>query len=303
MSHHERDIVPGKRSTPEPYVGRGPPSSPSQRLHPQLGFPRASQEALAQREIVRVSRRTLSPMQSSPGGIAQGQSAPSLGSSADERERPSKRARFNPIPDGRPSRTLSPMPPLPLGRGAADGTHGSRRKEQKFFMTTGASHESEHTIGYAVAHPFTKRSSKEGGRLERNAPAYQEVRNAHRGHVGTGSGQNADEYRAHQRVALVANGADGVSIAVQLNQLEYGHQKNFRGADTSPDQAIADKSYARMVGSMRTVHHSVRDGQLTAQEVSGDAQREMLMARQLARNGDHKMPIGDQIRRLKSFLG
>jgi hypothetical protein len=108
MSHNERDIVPGKRSTAQLYVGRGQPSSPSQRLHPQLGFPMASPEALAQREMVRVSRRTLSPMQSSPGGIAQRPFAPPLGPHAGPS--PSKRAR----PD--PTTLLSPMGSPPTGQ-------------------------------------------------------------------------------------------------------------------------------------------------------------------------------------------
>ena len=46
-----------------------PPMSPSGRLHPEFGFPMASPEVLAQRRMVRVSRPTLSPMQSPYGGM------------------------------------------------------------------------------------------------------------------------------------------------------------------------------------------------------------------------------------------
>lgn len=58
---------PNKRSHDEMMA---PPSmSPSGRLHPEFGFPMASPEVLAQRRMLRVSRPTLSPMQTPSSGI------------------------------------------------------------------------------------------------------------------------------------------------------------------------------------------------------------------------------------------
>ena len=81
----------------------------------KMSSKRGHDEMIAPSEIPHPEQRTLSPMPSSPGGIAQRQSAHPLGTSANEHERPSpsKKARHGNIPGGRPPPPLSPMPSSP----------------------------------------------------------------------------------------------------------------------------------------------------------------------------------------------
>jgi hypothetical protein len=114
------------------------------------------------------------------------------------------------------------------------GMHGSKKKEQRRLSdtyginVTGDTHESEHTVGFE---PLNQSSGLKRGKehraksLENRAPAYQEVKELHRDHIGTGttntrdeSGMNSHEYRQAQR-SLIETG--DVSSAVQLNQLGY----------------------------------------------------------------------------------
>lgn len=142
------------------------------------------------------------------------------------------------------------------------GQYGAANSERELFASDGlrftpvrvpgASHESEHVVGYAVL-AFNGPKRKSGGlaaTVENQAPAYLEVNPLHRLHVGTGTSQEATQYRAEQRSLLTQTrteqvaGPDGaaawqpgaqpiekrVSSAFQLNQLHYAPM--FRQAET-----------------------------------------------------------------------
>lgn len=128
------------------------------------------------------------------------------------------------------------------------GQHGYKKKEQNHLgnkykiKITGANpktpnefrFESEHVIGFDVlkSNIADKRGSNTALRaLENKAPAYQEIYNNHRTHIGTGtknaadqSGMNSSMYRASQRTAMEE---EMPSNAVQLNVMGYSQQKNF----------------------------------------------------------------------------
>jgi hypothetical protein len=126
------------------------------------------------------------------------------------------------------------------------GEHGAKKYEQKRLIDIydllvtgdkkiGPTHESEHPIGFeAINRDNDAKRGKNAmaKRLEMSAPAYQEEYDHHVKHIGTGnkkerdgSGMNAQEYRDSQRALLLANEP---GIAVQLNQLGYGHNKRFK---------------------------------------------------------------------------
>jgi Agrobacterium VirD5 protein len=126
------------------------------------------------------------------------------------------------------------------------GTHGAKAFEQKRLYDIynllvtgdkkiGATHESEHPIGFEAINRDNdaKRGKNDmAKRLEMFAPAYQEEYDHHRNHIGTGNskerdgtGMNSQEYRDSQRALLLANEP---GIAIQLNQLGYGHDKTFK---------------------------------------------------------------------------
>ena len=139
------------------------------------------------------------------------------------------------------------------------GTHGYKKTEQdrlKRMMldsVSGKTHQSEHPIGFEPINQTNE--TKRGGKgrtqeLENNAPAYQEEYDAHRQHIGTGnrgyvdeSGFNARQYRDTQRSFLLQNEP---GIAIQLNQLGYGQDKNF-GFSTKPSQLQSNESFFNMV--------------------------------------------------------
>lgn len=78
-----------------------------------------------------------------------------------------------------------------------EGSYGGTEREQKRLNTiyedkgvkvTGDNFESEHAIGYgALAKGVERGSSKMTDVMENHAPAYQELKDAHRGHQGTGN--------------------------------------------------------------------------------------------------------------------
>jgi hypothetical protein len=139
------------------------------------------------------------------------------------------------------------------------GTHGYKKTEQSRLKgiygaaVSGGTHQSEHPIGFEPINQTNE--TKRGGKgrtkeLENKAPAYQEEYDAHRQHIGTGnrgyvdeSGFNAREYRDTQRSFLLQNEP---GIAIQLNQLGYGQDKNF-GFSTKPSQLQSNESFFNMV--------------------------------------------------------
>jgi hypothetical protein len=203
------------------------------------------------------------------------------------------------------------------------GQHGAKSREQKRLKklkdkeVSGATHESEHTIGYAVlSGGFLPRGeSKDAQMLENIAPAYQEVKALHRDHIGTGSNStpdetnmNADQYREMQRGLLtgktayheeLANrasnpigvssteGRNAVSNAVQINQLGYGQQlRNRDYSHVNPTAlAQADNSYEHMVNNMQSVTYAKDANNAGSANVFDSSKLEMILARYAAITG------------------
>jgi len=210
------------------------------------------------------------------------------------------------------SQALAATPPLRTsGHGA--GTHGDKRNEQQrltqAFGTTvsGRSHESEHVVGYeplAQTGNLPRQGSKRARELENGAAAYQEVKDFHRAHIGTGtrrtadaSGFDATSYRFAQR-GLVEAG--DVSSAVQLNQLGYAFLPGFQDDRDAVGSRMADDSYDRMVDHLEAMTYA--DGRVD-RTVGVDAvqQAEMYLARRAAQTG--QWPSAAEIAAAKRRFG
>ena len=187
----------------------------------------------------------------------------------------------------------------------SNGTYGQKGKEQNRLgiQRNSRTHESEHTVAYNTANPNVLRSSREGGRLERQMPAYYEAAPLHRAHAGTGRGDLSPErtgwrtsegYRSDQRMALqdpVAR-AENVSMsnATQLGQLGYGHQISY-AAQQSPGQArpaadpVASDSFSHMVRQDPGLTHSLT-GQPVTDRLGPQGQAEAQASYEAARTGE-----------------
>lgn len=184
------------------------------------------------------------------------------------------------------------------------GSHGAKKREQKRltssfdFEVSGDSHESEHTIGYeplAQGSGLKRGGSDEAKELENRAPAYQEVKDLHRAHIGTGttnkvdeSGFNSPTYRDAQRNLLEKG---HVSSAVQLNQLGYAHLRDpvtkerlFSDVPNSLAGLIANNSYRQMVTNVQSVTYAHASGTTTV-PVDAHQRAEMYLARNAAQSG------------------
>ncbi len=220
-----------------------------------------------------------------------------------------------------------------------NGQHGAKTREQVRLrelykdIVSGSTHESEHTIGYAVLANglLPRQESKDAQVLENIAPAYQEVHALHRDHIGTGSksepdetGLNADEYRKMQRGLLVGDTAyhqylanrndkapigvsptekhNAISNAVQINQLGYGQQLHSGKKDypliSSTALKQANDSYNLMVSKMSGVTY-MKDANV-AENVSVDdsSKLEMILARSAAISGKWPTVQAEQINQL-----
>lgn len=177
------------------------------------------------------------------------------------------------------------------------GMHGYKKSEQKRLSNaygisvTGSTHESEHTIGFE---PLNQTSGNKRGEnatarsLENRAPAYQEVKELHRDHIGTGthgsrdaSGFNSEEYRNSQRSLLEAG---DVSSAVQLNQLGYAFDPNKSALTATEEGKAATDSYDTMVANMNSVAYAQDDGEVSV-GVDAKQKAEMYLARRAAITG------------------
>ena len=168
------------------------------------------------------------------------------------------------------------------------GAHGSKGTIQKAFGVTGKSHESEHTIGYAVLSTLKRGGSAQAKLLENNGLAYQEKHGYHRAHIGTGSqstadesGLNASDYRSSQRTALEEG---SVSNAIQLNQLCYAFIDGFK-SDHSEDIDKADSSFTFMLTNSSRVTYAKADGTTIHVGVDAVARCEAYLSRIIARTG------------------
>jgi Domain of unknown function (DUF4157)/Agrobacterium VirD5 protein len=157
---------------------------------------------------------------------------------------------------------LNPKKPCPNCKGKYSlAAHGAKTKTQKFLGETygkkvsGATHESEHPYGYDVLSgdiPGKRGKKPELRKIENEAPAYQEVKDLHRSHIGTGttlkpgrSGINSIEYREWQRQALSDHNPD---IAMATNQMDYAFMDHSKIDKIEAQQA--NESYAMSVRGM-----------------------------------------------------
>lgn len=173
------------------------------------------------------------------------------------------------------------------------GQHGAKKREQQRLKTSGKTHESEHTIGFEVLNRGSddkRGQSSDVKQFENEAYAYQEAAPLHRTHIGTGmhsekdaSGMNSQAYRDSQRALLENGGESGVSSAVQLNQLGYAFDPNFK-KDTS-DLSKADNSYNAMVAGMDDVEYKTGPDSSKKAPVDEVSRVEMYLARIAARTG------------------
>lgn len=192
------------------------------------------------------------------------------------------------------------------------GTHGAKGREQRRLGTSGATHQSEHTVGYAVLAQGTgldRGGSPEARALENHAPAYQEMLGPHRNHIGTGSGGwdptvgfSSGSYRDAQRTAIT----DGrVSDAVQLNQLAYAFDPEFRAGVPTANGQKANDSFHLMVNHMHGLTYATPHGNVTA-PVDAHQQAEMHLSRIVAEGrgeGPGGFPSYDQEAAVRAACG
>ena len=197
------------------------------------------------------------------------------------------------------------------------GQHGAKRREQRRLgsshdtKVSGRTHESEHAIGFDVL----KRTSgmkrgkcKQSRRLEKEAWAYQEQKQFHREHIGTGSsgtpdgsGFNADTYRVTQRKSLEAG---FVSDAIQINQLAYAFIPNFKAQPNTRARKAANDSYDEMIHNIDKVTY-LQGKTIKTVEVSTEDRIEMYLSRIVAEGkgeGKGGWPSAAQIKDAKKSL-
>ncbi|MEH2423242.1 MAG: hypothetical protein V7K48_20720 [Nostoc sp.] len=176
------------------------------------------------------------------------------------------------------------------------GQHGYKTREQqrlrdeyKIPIDGNSTHQSEHTIGFEPLNQTSGLTRKQNGKLENKAPAYQEMYQPHRDHIGTGtksradaSGFNSESYRNSQRHLLESG---DVSSAVQINQLGYAFDPNFRNKASTPQGLAATNSYNTMVNNMQQVEYAQGANNVTV-PVNRLKQQEMLLAREAATTGE-----------------
>jgi hypothetical protein len=191
------------------------------------------------------------------------------------------------------------QPLLKASKKITKGTHGGKRAEQirlarlYKIAVSGDTHESEHTVGFEPINRTSGLKRGSGGRarrLENIAAAYQERKARHRQHIGTGSrgtaddsGFNATSYRESQR-SLIESG--DVSSAVQLNQLGYAFDPEFRKSRNTSEAKAAGDSFREMVGNMShlTYAHGDQDVHIP---IDATQRAEMHLSRDVAETGQY----------------
>jgi hypothetical protein len=175
-----------------------------------------------------------------------------------------------------------------LRKDASDGTHGQRKKEinslskRHQIPIDAKTHESEHVIAYKALANDVPRRTPEGRKLESIAPAFQQVKDLHRAHPGTGSGKEADLYRKSQRKSM-KNGH--LSNAIQLNTLGYAENPNYiKSSQTSGGKASHD-SFENMILKNPKIPPVKKDGEINFMQMNRIEQKEVLLANKLASEG------------------
>lgn len=226
--------------------------------------------------------------------------APKKAASSPPRSPPRGSTRgVSPDPAGkRPAAGPPPGPGPKRQRTYGEGTHGFKTAEQTRLgkkygaSVTGATHESEHTVGYDVlAKPAGLNRKTDGAHLEKLAPAYQEQKPFHRAHIGTGNktssgpedgGWNSAAYRRDQRTCIEAG---DVSSAVQLNQLGYAHNPRFKTEGNTIGRQQANDSFDSMVTHNHSLTYAKADGTMTQVPIDARQKAEMYLSRPAAQNG------------------
>jgi len=177
------------------------------------------------------------------------------------------------------------------------GQHGYKKHEQKRLTNqqgtrvSGNTHESEHPVGFEPLNQTTglkRGTSGRAQRLENEAPAYQEVKELHTAHIGTGtknqadaSGFNSDSYRKTQR-SLIESG--DISSAVQVNQLGYAFNPNNKNTANTPKGKAANDSFKTMANNMNSFTYGQGNNDVRV-NVNERQRQEMLLGREAAQTG------------------
>jgi hypothetical protein len=159
------------------------------------------------------------------------------------------------------------------GEGTYAGIHRQRRRSRSTdnAPVTGETHEAEHPIPWAVLtnevdeeNKF-KRDSPQGRRIENAGPAYNERKEAHEAHIGTGnrddldaSGMNAADYRKAVKQQFIDNRDPGT--AIQLNLLNYAFQEDFKEKSQTREGQVAHDSFLYMLQNTSQIPYCTSDG-------------------------------------------
>lgn len=193
------------------------------------------------------------------------------------------------------------------------GMHGAKKREQtrltkKFGIdVTGDTHESEHVIGFEPLNQTSgdkRGSGTEVRQFENRAYAYQEMKELHRDHIGTGNkgseddtGFTAQSYRDSQR-SLVEDG--DISSAVQLNQLGYAFDPNKSQLTSTTEGKAATDSFNKMVSGMTSVEYA-SGSEKKHVPVDAKQRAEMHLSRQVVETG--KFPTVDEENAIRKMYG
>jgi hypothetical protein len=213
-----------------------------------------------------------------------------------------------------------------------NGTYGDREKEKKRIgIETGSNtHQSEHIVGFAVAHPELSR--KDSKSIENAMPAYHETADAHRNHPGTGNSldfpkavQTADaekrnekrreetgwssseDFRTHVRATLAdpvaAKEGTTASNAYQLNQLGYATLKahGLIGAPSAEARTQANDSYDNMVTKDPPLEHTLRAGTPASDRLGPYGQAEAYLARRMQETGRSTVSLEEKREAFRRF--
>ena len=185
----------------------------------------------------------------------------------------------------------------------ASGTYGFRNKERERLDVEQGSTESEHAVSYQAAsrHNSFARKSRDGRKWENILPAYLEETRFHRENIGTGrkdtpdaSGFNSRSYWDSQYNLLEQ---DDFATAVQLNQLTYAYQPDFK---TSPFGTVSDQSFHNMVMTPMIPTPNATHTGYDFREPTIDERVEMEAARWAARTGDY--PTRAQVEEIRTRI-
>ena len=197
----------------------------------------------------------------------------------------------------------------------SDGSYGTREQEKARLQNkfdkeiTGNEFEHEHIIGVNVlirnSDERLNRDKGEGKKIEKLAPAYYEIKELHRKHVGTGTGPNADKFRDKINEFMIQ---DNVAGAMIENVREYGEMKEFRAfykkdpitnEFINDNAKIADDSFNHMIKKNPKFSMFISGKTVKEFSLRDDDKFKIITARHEAMKGT-KLSI-NEIKNLKQF--